>query len=166
VTRGCSFSIFYVCDHTLLSTEHNAQSAQGEERVGGHGTEAWRPHLGASRMLAGSCPRRRKDVGNPQQKAVARPVLDRNEGEDSRSRSLAGRDPDPDRQGTPIVKLHVLNRCNPDSQAFRQLRHLHCVDLDDLPYRKTYALPISHYRRVSPISYMHPRGAIGNVKYA
>ena len=87
-------------------------------------------------------------------------------GEDSRSRSLASRDPDPDLQGTSIVKLHVLNSCNPDTQAFRQLRHLHCVDLHDLPYRKTYALPISHYRRLSPISYMHPRGAIGIVRYA
>ena len=142
------------------------QSAQGKELAGEHDAAAWRPHLGASRLLAGACPLGRKDFGNSQHELVVWRVLGRNEGEYIRSRSLAGRDPDPDRQGTHIVKLHVFNSCNPDSQAFRQLRHLHCVDLDDLPYRKTYALPISHYRRVSPISYTHPRGAIGIVWYA
>ena len=34
------------------------------------------------------------------------------------------------------------------------------------PYKKTWALPVTKVRRMSrPVPYVHPRGAIGIVKY-
>ena len=33
------------------------------------------------------------------------------------------------------------------------------------PYKKTWALPVTKVRRVSPVPYVHPRGAVGIVKY-
>ena len=50
-------------------------------------------------------------------------------------------------------------------QAWQDLRHRHCVDNDELPYKTTYGLPIRQCRRVTPIPYVHPRGAVGIVKY-
>ena len=51
------------------------------------------------------------------------------------------------------------------AEAWRGLRHRHRVESDELPYKKTYALPIRQCRRVTPIPYVHPRGAVGIVKY-
>ena len=60
-------------------------------------------------------------------------------------------------RGSPIVM---------DSrEAWRGLRHRHRVESDDLPYKTTYALPIRRCRRVTPVPYVHPRGAVGIVKY-
>ena len=51
------------------------------------------------------------------------------------------------------------------SHEFRHLRPLHCVT-GGKPYKKTYGLPIVDVRTVDPpISYEHPRGAIGIVTY-
>ena len=53
------------------------------------------------------------------------------------------------------------------ARAWQDLRHLHCVDGDGLPYPRTYGLPISFCERVSPpIPYARKRGAVGIVKYA
>ena len=132
---------------------------------GNGGASAWGQDPRATSPLARPCPLGRKDLGNSQQKTVAWPVLDRDEGQHSRSGTFADIDADPYRAGTEISNFHGFNRCSADTQAFRELRHLHCVDLDELPYRKTYGFPISDYERVSPISYVHPRGAIGIVRY-
>ena len=51
------------------------------------------------------------------------------------------------------------------AQAWQELRHRHRVESDELPYKTTYALPIRRCRRVTPIPYVHPRGAVGIVKY-
>ena len=50
-------------------------------------------------------------------------------------------------------------------QAWQDLRHRHCVDSNELPYKTTYGLPIRQCRRVMPTPYEHPRGAVGIVKY-
>ena len=51
------------------------------------------------------------------------------------------------------------------AQAWQELRHRHRVERNELPYMTTYALPIRRCRRVTPIPYVHPRGAVGIVKY-
>ena len=51
------------------------------------------------------------------------------------------------------------------AQAWQELRHRHRVESNELPYRTTYALPIRRCRRVTPVPYVHPRGAVGIVKY-
>ena len=51
-------------------------------------------------------------------------------------------------------------------QAWQDLRHRHRVESNELPYKTTYALPVRRCRRVTtPIPYVHPRGAVGIVKY-
>ena len=50
-------------------------------------------------------------------------------------------------------------------QAWQDLRHRHCVDSNELPYKTTYGLPIRQCLRVMPTPYEHPRGAVGIVKY-
>ena len=49
--------------------------------------------------------------------------------------------------------------------AWTGLRFRHCVESDLLPYNKTYGLPIQNARRVRRVSYKHPRGAIGLVRF-
>ena len=49
--------------------------------------------------------------------------------------------------------------------AWRRLRQRHRVEVDKLPYKTTYALPVRQCRRVTPIPYVHPRGAVVIVKY-
>ena len=51
------------------------------------------------------------------------------------------------------------------AQAWQELRHRHRVESNELPYMTTYALSIRRCRRLTPISYAHPRGAVGIVKY-
>ena len=55
---------------------------------------------------------------------------------------------------------HVIKK------AWEELKHMHHIDSVELPYRQTYALPIEGIQRVSPVSYKHPRGAIGIVRFA
>ena len=46
------------------------------------------------------------------------------------------------------------------------LREDHQVKTDALPYRKTYGLPIKKLRQLKKaVRYVHPRGAIGIVRY-
>jgi hypothetical protein len=46
------------------------------------------------------------------------------------------------------------------------LRKDHCVQTNDLPYRKTYALPIKKVKQLAKeVPYVHKRGAIGIVRY-
>ena len=51
-----------------------------------------------------------------------------------------------------------------DSQSFRELRSKHLVS-GSLPYKKTYGLPVVTIRKIPKISYVHPRGAVGIVRY-
>ena len=51
-------------------------------------------------------------------------------------------------------------------QAWTELRSRHRVESDQLPYNKTYALPIQNATRVRRVPYTHPRGAIGLVRFA
>ena len=51
------------------------------------------------------------------------------------------------------------------AQAWRRLRHRHRVEVDKLPYKKTYGLAIRHCRRVRQTPFFHPQGAVGIVKY-
>ena len=53
------------------------------------------------------------------------------------------------------------------AQAWQALRHLHRVDSEKLPYKRTFGLPIRFCERMSPpIPYTRKRGAVGIVKYA
>lgn len=52
------------------------------------------------------------------------------------------------------------------ARAWQELWVLHRVDMDALPYKKTYGLPITCCERVGPIPYTRKRGAVGIVKYA
>ena len=45
------------------------------------------------------------------------------------------------------------------------LRQRHRVEAHQLPYNKTYGLPIQNARRVRRVSYKHPSGAIGLVSF-
>ena len=46
------------------------------------------------------------------------------------------------------------------------LRSQHCIDASELPYKHTWGLPIeSVWRMARPVPFVHPRGAIGIVKY-
>jgi hypothetical protein len=50
--------------------------------------------------------------------------------------------------------------------AWHSLRARHLVQQPALPYKKTYGLPLTNVSRVGDgIPYVHPRGAIGIVKY-
>ena len=66
-----------------------------------------------------------------------------------------------------IFGLAVLEPAIPitSAKAWRRLRHRHLVESDELPYKKTYGLPIRHCRRVTQTPYEHPQGAVGIVKY-
>ena len=50
-------------------------------------------------------------------------------------------------------------------EAWRTSFTEHRVDLPDPPYRTTYGLPILSSRPTRAFRYVHPRGAIGVVKY-
>ena len=50
-------------------------------------------------------------------------------------------------------------------EAWIGLRQRHRVEAHQLPYNKTYGLPIQNARRVRRVSYKHPRGAIGLVRF-
>ena len=51
-------------------------------------------------------------------------------------------------------------------EAWKELRQRHRVEAHQLPYKKTYGLPIQRARRVRRrVSYKHPRGAIGLVRF-
>ena len=66
-----------------------------------------------------------------------------------------------------IFGLAILEPAIPinSDAAWRRLRHRHLVEGDELPYKKTYGLPIRHCRRVTQTPYEHPQGAVGIVKY-
>ena len=50
-------------------------------------------------------------------------------------------------------------------QQWNQLRSRHLVQRGDLPYKKTYGLPILRVERLSePVAYVHPKGAVGIVR--
>ena len=50
-------------------------------------------------------------------------------------------------------------------QQWNQLRYRHLVQRADLPYKKTYGLPILQTGRFSePMPYVHPKGAVGIVR--
>ena len=50
-------------------------------------------------------------------------------------------------------------------QQWKQLRSRHLVQRRDLPYKKTYGLPILRVKCYSkPVPYVHPRGAVGIVR--
>ena len=52
------------------------------------------------------------------------------------------------------------------SSQWADLREEHKVPGDELPYRRTWGLPISNVRVLAAdIHYKHPRGAVGIVKY-
>lgn len=54
----------------------------------------------------------------------------------------------------------------PDIQQWGNLRMQHRVLGNVLPYKKTYGLPIRNVERLEPpLSFCHPKGAIGIVKY-
>ena len=45
-------------------------------------------------------------------------------------------------------------------------RHFHRVEARELPYRKTFGCPILRAQALSkPIPFIHPKGAVGIVKY-
>ena len=50
-------------------------------------------------------------------------------------------------------------------QEWEALRPRHRVDSHELPYKKTYGLPILSVRATRRVPYHHPKGAVGIVKY-
>ena len=48
---------------------------------------------------------------------------------------------------------------------WRSLFHHHRVSGYSLPYKRTFGLPVSDVRRARAVRYLHPRGAIGLVKF-
>ena len=52
-----------------------------------------------------------------------------------------------------------------DVQTWAGLRERHRVMSDALPYRKTWGSPVLKARPVEPVRYIHPRGAVGIVRY-
>ena len=50
-------------------------------------------------------------------------------------------------------------------EVWALLRDQHCVEIDELPYKKTWGLPIVNAQAVAPVKYHHTRGAVGIVKY-
>ena len=53
-----------------------------------------------------------------------------------------------------------------DIQQWDNLRSQHCVPERVLPYKRTFGLPIHNIERlVKPLSFRHPKGAVGIVKY-
>ena len=53
-----------------------------------------------------------------------------------------------------------------DIQQWDNMRSQHCVPGSVLPYKRTFGLPIHNIERLDkPLSYRHPKGAVGIVKY-
>ena len=53
-----------------------------------------------------------------------------------------------------------------DTQQWDSLRDQHRVPGQVLPYKRTFGLPIHNIERLNPpVSFRHPKGAIGIVKY-
>ena len=53
-----------------------------------------------------------------------------------------------------------------DTQQWDNLRHQHRTPGQVLPYKRTFGLPLHNLERFNPpVSFHHPKGAIGIVKY-
>jgi len=52
-----------------------------------------------------------------------------------------------------------------DREAWAARRGEHCVLGDDLPYEKTYGLPVLSVKSIRSFAYTHPKGAVGLVRY-
>ena len=63
-----------------------------------------------------------------------------------------------------VAYLGEPMRVKTNEQWF-ELQSRHRVRLNELPYKKTFVLPILSVQQVSPIPFAHPRGAVSVVKY-
>ena len=54
----------------------------------------------------------------------------------------------------------------PTTELWKSLRNRHLVDTPEAPYKTTWGLPILSVKKVEPVMYVHPRGAIGIVRFA
>ena len=53
-----------------------------------------------------------------------------------------------------------------DTHQWVSMRHLHRVNTEARPYKRTFGIPICNVACLeAPLSYHHPRGAVGIVKY-
>jgi len=52
-----------------------------------------------------------------------------------------------------------------DRETWAARRGEHCVPGDELPYAKTYGLPVLSVKTVRSFAYTHPQGAVGLVRY-
>ena len=50
-------------------------------------------------------------------------------------------------------------------RIWQQMSNRHRVSGRELPYKRTFGLPLSNVRHMRPMRYHHPRGAIGIVKF-
>ena len=51
-------------------------------------------------------------------------------------------------------------------ETFRNTKAMHCVDSDNLPYKKTWAFELLQLQALpEPVSYIHPKGAVGIVRF-
>ena len=91
-------------------------------------------------------------------------VLDGRKAMEIRSRALTGKY----YIGMKKRIFGVMTLGNPqfiaDSQAFRHLREHHRVS-GGLPYKKTFGLRILSVRRIKPIAFKHPPGAVTVVRF-
>jgi len=54
----------------------------------------------------------------------------------------------------------------PDLETWKSFRPKHLVESDDMPYKKTYGMPLLDTTAVgTPIPYKHPKGAVAIVVY-
>ena len=53
----------------------------------------------------------------------------------------------------------------PTMAEFRARFEEHRVDVDRLPYKTTWAIPMNKVRKTPPWSYVHNKGAVGVVRY-
>ena len=51
----------------------------------------------------------------------------------------------------------------PDEDTWDSLRERHRVESSFLPYKKTYGLPLTSVKKVTPVPFKHTQGAVGIV---
>ena len=63
------------------------------------------------------------------------------------------------------IELGTAQKIN-SIQEWKALKDKHCVETKELPYKNTFGFPLEICQRFeTPIYYIHPKGAIGIVKY-
>ena len=63
-------------------------------------------------------------------------------------------------------KLHLGKAKHIETvEEWRNLRLKHCCETDDLPYKKSWCFDVSEVVKMTPVPFLHPKGAISIVRY-